>query len=233
MHIFYHTVRSAQWANQRKVVNNIIAHHYIATISIHLIPTCIDETKRTMKMRVTEHNQTVRKGDKRNGIALHAHTTNHSIDWEGAHVHRTAHGFWKRRTLEALPDSQGTSHHEPWLWTPPLPRMVPHPWQQHQTTTSVHLIPMHVNNYSFYHQWILVHFSTFSSSAVLTSLLTHKTTHLSVTLQYNSWRRPPWPKRSVCNWYIQRDLLKSLSISPKISIRASKYIEMHFITTHQ
>ena len=49
----------------------------------------IGKTKRTMKVRVAEHRQAVRKGDEKNGIAVHAHATNHSIDWEGARVHRT------------------------------------------------------------------------------------------------------------------------------------------------
>ena len=62
----------------------------------------IGETKRTLKTRISEHKQAVKKGDEKNGIAVHAHTTNHSIDWEGAWVHGTARGFWKRRTMEAI-----------------------------------------------------------------------------------------------------------------------------------
>ena len=62
----------------------------------------IGETKRTLKTRISEHKQAVKKGDEKNGIAVHAHTTNHSIDWEGARVHGTARGFWKRRTMEAI-----------------------------------------------------------------------------------------------------------------------------------
>ena len=62
----------------------------------------IGETKRTLKTRISEHKQAVKKGDEKNGIAVHAHTTNHNIDWEGARVHGTARGFWKRRTLEAI-----------------------------------------------------------------------------------------------------------------------------------
>ena len=33
-----------------------------------------------MKVRIAEHKQAVKKGDEKNGIAVHAHTTNHSID---------------------------------------------------------------------------------------------------------------------------------------------------------
>ena len=50
----------------------------------------IGETKRTLKVRIAEHKQAVKKGDEKNGIAVHAHTTNHSIDWEGARVQGTA-----------------------------------------------------------------------------------------------------------------------------------------------
>ena len=44
----------------------------------------IRETKRTLKIVMAEHKQAVKKGDENNGIPVHAHTTNHSIDWEGA-----------------------------------------------------------------------------------------------------------------------------------------------------
>ena len=43
---------------------------------------CKVETKRTLKTRISEHKQAVKKGDEKNGIAVHAHTTNHNIDWE-------------------------------------------------------------------------------------------------------------------------------------------------------
>ena len=66
----------------------------------------IGETKRTLKTRISEHKQAVKKGDENNGIAVHAHTTSHYIDWEGAWVHGTARGFWKRRTMGSNPDPQ-------------------------------------------------------------------------------------------------------------------------------
>ena len=62
----------------------------------------IGETKRTMKKRLTEHKYAVRKGDEKNGIAVHANKFNHSIDWESAGVLSTAQGYWNRRTLEAI-----------------------------------------------------------------------------------------------------------------------------------
>ena len=40
----------------------------------------IGETERTLKTRISEHKQAVKKGDEKNGIAVHAHTTYHSID---------------------------------------------------------------------------------------------------------------------------------------------------------
>ena len=62
----------------------------------------IGETKRTMKERLTEHKYVVRRGDEKNGIAVHANKFNHSIDWESAGVRSTAQGYWNRRTLEAM-----------------------------------------------------------------------------------------------------------------------------------
>ena len=53
----------------------------------------IGETKRTLKIRLTEHKQAVRNGELKNGIAVQAHNTNHNIDWKGAQVHETAWGF--------------------------------------------------------------------------------------------------------------------------------------------
>ena len=43
----------------------------------------IGETKRTLKIRISEHKQAVRRRDE-NGITLHVHTTNHNISWKGA-----------------------------------------------------------------------------------------------------------------------------------------------------
>jgi hypothetical protein len=62
----------------------------------------VGETKRTMKVRLSEHRQAVRKGDSRNGIAVHVQTTEHGINWEGASVRWKGTGFWQRRTAEAI-----------------------------------------------------------------------------------------------------------------------------------
>ena len=40
----------------------------------------IGESKRPLKTRISEHKQAVKRGDEKNGIAVHAHTTNHSIN---------------------------------------------------------------------------------------------------------------------------------------------------------
>ena len=62
----------------------------------------IGETKRSLKTRMAEHKYAVRRGDERNGIAVHVHQLQHSIDWESARVRMTARGYWNRRTLEAI-----------------------------------------------------------------------------------------------------------------------------------
>ena len=65
--------------------------------------TYIGETKRTLKVRLGEHKQAVKHGDPKNGIAVHAHESNHTIDWDGARVKRSGMtGYWQRRTIEAI-----------------------------------------------------------------------------------------------------------------------------------
>ena len=54
-------------------------------------------------MRLSEHKQAVKRGDPKNGIAVHAHESNHMIDWDGARVKRSGMtGYWQRRTIEAI-----------------------------------------------------------------------------------------------------------------------------------
>ena len=55
----------------------------------------MEETKRTLKVRLSEHRKAVRQGDPKNGIAVHVQKTNHGINWEGATVQRKAEGFWQ------------------------------------------------------------------------------------------------------------------------------------------
>ena len=64
--------------------------------------TNIGETRRTVKKRITEHKYAVKIGDPKNGIAVHAQKSQHSLDWEGAKVQATATGYWNRRTMEAI-----------------------------------------------------------------------------------------------------------------------------------
>ena len=52
----------------------------------------VGETKRTLKVRLSEHRQAVKRGDPKNGIAVHVQKTNHCINWEGTTVQRRAEG---------------------------------------------------------------------------------------------------------------------------------------------
>lgn len=51
---------------------------------VNTLPNCdmkyIGETKRTMKKRLTEHRYAMKKGDEQNGIVVHIHKHQHSID---------------------------------------------------------------------------------------------------------------------------------------------------------
>ena len=64
--------------------------------------TYVGETKRTLKVRLGEHRQAVKRGDPKNGIAVHVHNTQHAIDWTGAKVSKTEANYWRRRTMEAI-----------------------------------------------------------------------------------------------------------------------------------
>ena len=46
----------------------------------------IGETGRTLKKRLAEHKQAVRRFDEKNGVAMHVHSHNHHIHWEGARI---------------------------------------------------------------------------------------------------------------------------------------------------
>ena len=56
-----------------------------------IVRVYIGETKRTLKVRLGEHKQAVRRGDPKNGIAVHTH--NHTIDWDDAQVRRSVSGY--------------------------------------------------------------------------------------------------------------------------------------------
>ena len=55
-----------------------------------------------LKVRLEEHKQAVKRGNPRNGIAVHVHETQHRIDWNGAQVRRMEANYWRRRTIEAI-----------------------------------------------------------------------------------------------------------------------------------
>ena len=56
-----------------------------------------------LKVRLGEHKQAVKRGDPKNGIAVHVHESNHTIDWDGARVKRSGMiSYWQRRTIEAI-----------------------------------------------------------------------------------------------------------------------------------
>ena len=62
----------------------------------------VGETKRTLKRRIVEHKQAVKKFDEKNGVAVHANTHDHHINWEEAKVVTVEQSFWRRRVQEAI-----------------------------------------------------------------------------------------------------------------------------------
>jgi len=62
----------------------------------------IGETRRTLKVKLGEHKQGVKRGDPKNGIAVFAHESNHTIDWDEAKVRSSVSGHWQRRATEAV-----------------------------------------------------------------------------------------------------------------------------------
>ena len=62
----------------------------------------IGEIGRNLQKRLTEHKAAVRRGDRNNGIAVHASDHDHRVDWEAARVLEQEPRYWKRRTLEAI-----------------------------------------------------------------------------------------------------------------------------------
>ena len=57
---------------------------------------------RTLKKRISEHKQTVKRCDRKNGIAVHVMRKGHTINWEEDSVKISETGYWKRRLLEAI-----------------------------------------------------------------------------------------------------------------------------------
>ena len=61
----------------------------------------IGEMKRTLRVRIGEHKQAVKREEPRNGIVVHTHQSQHIINWDGAKMKRSVSGYWKR-TTEAI-----------------------------------------------------------------------------------------------------------------------------------
>ena len=62
----------------------------------------IGETGRNLKKRLAEHKAAVKRGDVKNGIAVHAWEHQHRVDWDEASVLTQEPRYWKRRVLEAV-----------------------------------------------------------------------------------------------------------------------------------
>ena len=71
-------------------------------------PTGCQDCVQSTEDHEIEHKYAVCRGDEWNGIAVHVHQLQHSIDWESARVRMTARGYWNR-TLEAI--QIGSEHH--------------------------------------------------------------------------------------------------------------------------
>ena len=64
--------------------------------------TYVEERKRMLRVRLGEHKQAVKKGNSKNGIAVHGHENQHEINWNGAEEKKMEATYWKRRTFEAI-----------------------------------------------------------------------------------------------------------------------------------
>ena len=62
----------------------------------------VGETGRTLKKRISEHKQAVKRGDQRNDIAVHVMNKGHTINWGEANVKTSETGYWKRRVYKAI-----------------------------------------------------------------------------------------------------------------------------------
>ena len=60
------------------------------------------ESKRTLKVRLTDHRRAVVRSDVNNGIAVHVAKNEHRIEWGNARVVRSVRGYCERRATEAI-----------------------------------------------------------------------------------------------------------------------------------
>ena len=72
------------------------------------------ESKRKLKVRLTERKHAVGRSDISNSITVHVSKNEHSIDWGNARVVRSVRGYWERRATEAI-------------WPTPPSHLEPHP----------------------------------------------------------------------------------------------------------
>ena len=87
----------------------------------------VGETGRTLKKRISEHKQGVKRCDQKNVIAVYMMNKGHTINWEEASVKTSEMGYWKRRVQEAiriqrLPNTMNLDHGMILsnVWTPAL-----------------------------------------------------------------------------------------------------------------
>ena len=62
----------------------------------------IGETGRKLEKRISEHKGAVKRHNVKNGIAVHAWTKQHKVDWEAATVKHVETNHSRRKTIEAL-----------------------------------------------------------------------------------------------------------------------------------
>ena len=60
------------------------------------------ETIRTLEKRLSEHKGAVTRHDVKNGIAVHAWTKQHKVDWQAVTVKHVETNHTKRKTIEFL-----------------------------------------------------------------------------------------------------------------------------------
>ena len=62
----------------------------------------VGETGRTLKKRMSEHKQAVKRFDENNGIAVHVFKHNHRISWGETTVATSETSYWRRRVKKAI-----------------------------------------------------------------------------------------------------------------------------------
>lgn len=62
----------------------------------------VGETGRSLEMRLREHKYAVKTGDTKNGIAVHAWTKEHQVNWDAAKVRVREQQLTRRKAMESL-----------------------------------------------------------------------------------------------------------------------------------